>query len=70
MPRRRQADNIKLIIKGTVTGRAARRDWRVLNLLLHQDRVVCHGFTYFYHHLRSLKDQRLSQNGIGTEKLQ
>ena len=29
---------------------------RILNALLHQDRIVCHGFTYFYHHLRSLKD--------------
>ena len=29
---------------------------RTLNALLHQDRIVCHGFTYFYHHLRSLKD--------------
>ena len=37
---------------------------RTLNALLHQDRVVCHGFTYFYHHLRFLKD--LSP----TEKIQ
>ena len=29
---------------------------RILSALLYQDRVVCHGFTYFYHHLRSLKD--------------
>ena len=29
---------------------------RTLNALMHQDRVVCHSFTYFYHHLRSLKD--------------
>ena len=29
---------------------------RTLNTLLHQDRVVCHGFTYYYHHLRFLKD--------------
>ena len=32
---------------------------RVLNSLLHQDRVTFHGFTYFYHYLRSLK-------GVGT----
>ena len=30
---------------------------RTLNALLHRDQVVCHGFTYFYHHLRSLKDK-------------
>ena len=37
---------------------------RTLNALLHQDRIVCHGFTYFYHHLRFLKDES------PTEKIQ
>ena len=41
---------------------------RVLNSLLHQERVVSHGFTYFYHHLRSLKDlsptERSKSNGL------
>ena len=37
---------------------------RALNTLLHQDRVVCHGFTYFYHHLRFLKEKS------PTEKIQ
>jgi hypothetical protein len=36
--------------------------------LLHQERVVSHGFTYFYHHLRSLKDlsptERSKSNGL------
>ena len=40
---------------------------RVLNSLLHQERVTFHGFTYFYHHLRSLKDlsptERSRSNG-------
>ena len=30
---------------------------RVLYSLLHQERVTFHGFTYFYHYLRSLKDK-------------
>ena len=29
---------------------------RALNSLLHQAQVTFHGFTYFYDHLRSLKD--------------
>ena len=41
---------------------------RVLNSLLHRERVVSHGFTYFYHHLRSLKDlsptERSKSNGL------
>ena len=41
---------------------------RVLNSLLHQERVVSHGFTYFYHHLRFLKDlsptERSKSNGL------
>ena len=37
---------------------------RTLNALLHQDRIVCHGFTYFYHYLRLLKDKS------PTEKIQ
>ena len=40
---------------------------RILNALLHQDRVVCHGFTYFYHHLRSLKDPSPSERRGSNE---
>lgn len=30
---------------------------RILHSLLHQDRVTFHGFTYFYHHLRSITEK-------------